>query len=82
MIVICRLEFSSHPVHRLILYMESDVLHDTLMHYSRLHHIFALATVLLQAAGGFDAHDFVLEVAPAGGFEPLAFRLGVRRTGF
>ena len=36
--------------------MQSDVLHDTLMHYSRLHHIFASPTASFQPAVCFDAH--------------------------
>ena len=36
--------------------MESDVLHVTFSHYSRLHHIFASASVLFQAADIFDAY--------------------------
>ena len=36
--------------------MESDVLHDTFMHYPRLHHIFASPTASFQPADSFDAH--------------------------
>ena len=38
--------------------MESGLLHDTFMHYSRLLHIFAYASALLQAASSFDGYGF------------------------
>ena len=37
--------------------MVSDALLDTFMHYSRLHHIFALPTESFQAADRFDVHE-------------------------
>ena len=59
--------------------MESDVLHDTFMHYPRLHHIFASPTASFQPADSFDAHgEGISEVMKSDVFgDPGLFQQGL-----